>query len=272
MNKYMKLENIGYSTIGKNEKSLLNEIKHIRDFFENMDRKIDNIYINRFPLFPGSIELVYFDDICLYNIPVHRINYDTVEEYKNKFIEYEKVFYRAYEDGKYDDVSKYFDQKFQPLVFNIFYSKMQNEDKFKNFIEMYKTCNYVLNKLPLKTIREIYKFAPKELLEKRKYSSLADCDGYINIYRGVGSKSSKGSKAISWTTDKEIAKWFANRFNRVGKVISGKIHIDDVVFIFREEMQYFINDEENSYEEKEKEVIVRPEKVIVIEENKVYRN
>lgn len=97
---------------------------------------------------------------------------------------------------------------------------------------MYKACDYALNKLPLKTIREIHKFEPKELLEKRRNSSLADCDGYINIYRGVGSKSSKGSKAISWTTDKEIAKWFANRFNRVWKVISGKIHIDDVVFIY----------------------------------------
>lgn len=272
MNKYMKLENVGYSLIGKNEKSLLDEIKHIREFVEHIDRKADNIYINRFPLFPGSIELVYFDGICLYNIPVNKINYDVFEEYRDKFLEYEKRFYRAYEDGKYDDVSKYFDQKFQPIVFNIFYSKMPDEDKFKNFIEMYKICDYVLNKLTLKIVREIHKFVPKELLEKRKNSSLADCDGYINIYRGVGSKSSKGSKAISWTTDKEIAKWFANRFNRVGTVISGKIHIDDVVFIFREEMQYFIDDEENSYEEKEKEVIVRPEKVIVIEENKVYRN
>jgi hypothetical protein len=63
----MKLENVDYSTIGKKEKFLLDEIKYIRDFFKNMDRKADNIYINRVPLFPGIIQLVYFDGICWKN-------------------------------------------------------------------------------------------------------------------------------------------------------------------------------------------------------------
>lgn len=63
MNEYIKLENVGYSTICKNEKFLFDEIKHIRGFLMNMNRKADNIYINRFPLFPAIIELVYFDGI-----------------------------------------------------------------------------------------------------------------------------------------------------------------------------------------------------------------
>lgn len=99
-----------------------------------------------------------------------------------------------------------------------------------------------------------------------------DCTGDINTYRGVGFKSSKGSRAISWTTNTKITKWFANRFNHVGKIINGKIHICDSIFIFDEEIKYFSDGEENYYEDKEKEIIVVPEKVIVIEESKVYRN
>ena len=40
----MKLENISYSTIGKNEKSLLNEIKYIRAFLcENIENSFKRL-------------------------------------------------------------------------------------------------------------------------------------------------------------------------------------------------------------------------------------
>ncbi|MFL0250625.1 hypothetical protein ACJDT4_09355 [Clostridium neuense] len=212
--------------------------------------------------------MVYFDGICLYKFPPYQItDYDV---FKSKFLEYENKFYKAYENGQYDNISIYIDKKFEPIIFNIFYHKMSDEDKFINYIYMYKNCDYALQKLPLKLIKEIYKFIPKDLLEKRKNSGLVDCNGYINIYRGVGSKSSKGSRAISWTTDKNVAKWFANRFNKVAKIINGKIHINDVIFIFDEELVYLSEDE--FYKDEEKEIIVIPEKVVIIGEDKVNKN
>ena len=56
----------------------------------------------------------------------------------------------------------------------------------------------------------------------------------IKIYRGMDTKSTPLNKAMSWTTQKRIAKFFASRFTNQGKIYQGyinecdAIHIDDL--------------------------------------------
>lgn len=63
-------------------------------------------------------------------------------------------------------------------------------------------------------IVKIFKRASKETLmnedERKIFNSLPE---QVTVYRGVTSYNKNKKKAFSWTTDKEIAEWFANRYN-----------------------------------------------------------
>ena len=65
-----------------------------------------------------------------------------------------------------------------------------------------------------KQLLALFKKADKEHLmneEERKVFSLLP--ETVTVYRGVTSHNRRITKAVSWTTDKEVARWFANRFD-----------------------------------------------------------
>ena len=49
-------------------------------------------------------------------------------------------------------------------------------------------------------------------MDKDEYEAHQMLPDIIDIYRGVGNKSNPNG--ISWTTNFEMAKWFANRWNK----------------------------------------------------------
>lgn len=78
----------------------------------------------------------------------------------------------------------------------------------------------------------------------------------LTIYRGVSKYSLSINDALSWTTDREIAIFFANRFHsKDKKIIKASVNESDVIL--------WCNDR------KEKEVIVLPRDVRIIEINEV---
>lgn len=75
---------------------------------------------------------------------------------------------------------------------------------------------------------KIFKKSKRELLmeedELLAYNKLGD---KLTVYRGVKPKSS--TKALSWTTDIKMAQWFADRWEKNGKVYKAQI---DKKYIF----------------------------------------
>lgn len=277
MPQYKSIEGLAYEKILNKEDVLFNnkddlsKVKKIREFLKSIDKNPIDLYAGNYSWINMRwSELAYFDGILLYKFDTYFLEYN-IQEQKSTFLEYESLYMNAYNAGEYYEINTYVEKKFRPIVFNIFYNKMSNINKYKGFIEMHKTCEYGLKNIPLRTIKEIFTLIPKEIIESRKNSKLIDDDGYIKIYRGICSKSSRGNRALSWTSDIEIAKWFATRFNKKGKVLSGKIHINDIIFIFGEEMKC-IDDGEDEYKDSEKEILVIPEKVLILEENEVFRD
>lgn len=68
----------------------------------------------------------------------------------------------------------------------------------------------------------IFKKTTKELLmNKDELLAYNNLDDLVTVYRGVKPKSS--TKALSWTTDISIAKWFADRWEKNGKVYKAQI-------------------------------------------------
>lgn len=58
-------------------------------------------------------------------------------------------------------------------------------------------------------------------MDKDEYEAYQMLPNTVDIYRGIASKSNPNS--ISWTTNFETAKWFANRWNKNGYVVKAKI-------------------------------------------------
>ena len=106
------------------------------------------------------------------------------------------------------------------------------EDLSKFLIDTWINDEYAnLNKsVSKKELVKFFRTASKELLmdeeELQEYSNLGDV---VVIYRGVTEYNNKQIKAMSWTLNKDTAKWFANRFNQKGYVYQAKINKKDIL-------------------------------------------
>lgn len=52
-----------------------------------------------------------------------------------------------------------------------------------------------------------------KLMDEEELARLNSLPELVTVYRGVTSYNRRKKKAFSWTTDRKIAEWFANRFN-----------------------------------------------------------
>lgn len=73
-------------------------------------------------------------------------------------------------------------------------------------------------------LKNYFKKCDKDALmeedELEVYNSLPDT---VTVYRGVTSYNNKKLKVLSWTTNPEVAKWFANRYQQKGQVYTATI-------------------------------------------------
>ena len=75
------------------------------------------------------------------------------------------------------------------------------------------------------------RIAAKSTLLQSDIDGLSN-DNMVTIYRGVDVNNYKG---LSWTTDKDIAEWFAKRFVTNGDkcyVFTGKINKKEILTVF----------------------------------------
>ena len=93
-----------------------------------------------------------------------------------------------------------------------------------------------------KELIKLFERADKKLLmddeELNFYNQLPNV---VTIYRGT--YRSANSKALSWTTDYDIAHWFATRFDDEGYILQAKINKKDIFAFFnnRNEKEVVIN-------------------------------
>ena len=95
-----------------------------------------------------------------------------------------------------------------------------------------------------KDIIKLFKRANKaKLMDEEEYEKFNSLDDEITLYRGVTSHNKGRKKAMSWTTDKDIAKWFANRFStNTGEIWEIKIPKERVLCVFDgRESEYIVD-------------------------------
>jgi len=161
------------------------------------------------------------------------------------------------------------------------YMKPQERGEFiqniYNSIESLETMDSQFKSKFLKYLLEIDKKYLMNEDDMAFYNSLPD---NIDIYRGVNGKSTKSGKvtkdlwkSISWTTDREKAIWFANRFvskdSPVERVLySTTIPKEYVVFACKYESQICLNYKKIHEKDIEKTILLKDE-TMGINENKM---
>ncbi|MCD7911018.1 hypothetical protein KC480_05700 [Bacillus velezensis] len=166
-------------------------------------------------------------------------NYSLAEGFKIRLYNVQK----AYDAGNWNLVLKYADKKVLFQVYKKVSSMIPLENRANTFLEIYVRSESGHASDFVRSVLE----GPKDESYNISNAEPAPSNGYYVIYRGSTPESTPVERAFSWTLSKEIAQFFAERFDSDGVVYQGKIHADKV--------KAYINNEEQ-------EVIVFPEDII----------
>lgn len=74
--------------------------------------------------------------------------------------------------------------------------------------------------------------APEHLMTEEEYEAFQELEDTLTVYRGVTSYNGNRIKALSWTTDRETAEWFAHRFHEEGTVYEAEISKEHIYALF----------------------------------------
>ena len=135
----------------------------------------------------------------------------------------------------------------KPYLLTFFkYTKdfLSNEDYSKFLSTAWTYTEYPNNDVNVSTRELIYYFKKADkniLMSKDELEAYNKLDDLIAVYRGV--KPGAKVRALSWTTDKKVASWFADRYKKRGKVYKGVIAKKDIFayFLGRNEYEVVIN-------------------------------
>jgi len=119
------------------------------------------------------------------------------------------------------------------LAFLKYTREYLNKEDFSKYLidtwvnDEYANCN---NDVPKRELVKYFQEASKVyLMSEKELNFYSTLDEVVVVYRGVTDYNKQSIKSMSWTLNKEIAKWFSNRFKKNGKVYQAKINKKDIL-------------------------------------------
>lgn len=140
-------------------------------------------------------------------------------------------------DIKDDDYYKIFmfaPEPFRVIIYEDLYPSIPDNLKYEIWRNVWIRIDYGGNLFKQEIIDEIFRL--KKLANAK--NDIPDED--ITIYRGANTESTPIYKAISWTTDKTVAEFFANRFGSLGQIYKAKINKRDIIDIINDRNEHEI--------------------------------
>lgn len=249
-----KLGKMGYLSITEVERLTKNKETWYSDIINNSKELVkelgwnkDNLYYYIVSVFE-YVSTIYYDGTFIYSIPP-LITVDQISDNIERFSHLKEMYYQMYAEGEYSTIICLTDNKYKALVFNALYEKMDKDQRLREFLGIHKICKNSLSAIPFKRIIDLLEYGSKSLLGKRVKSKLADDQGYITVYRGFEKVDKKTLSAIPWSTSIESVLKYSDKFGSEDFVLTGKVHISNVGFIYDEEYSDFVLREE--YEEED---------------------
>ena len=112
-----------------------------------------------------------------------------------------------------------------PVFFKYIKDYLSDKDYANMLYEIWITVEYPNHDINVSTneFMSMFRKAKKKFLMNKEEQLVFDSfPETITVYRGIQKDAT--TKALSWTLDKNIAKWFANRFNNNGEVVEATIN------------------------------------------------
>lgn len=211
-----------------NKKFSLPTYEQIVELANKLEEPVDYFYINLKGLFSP---IVYFHDGFFLEISAMDDDYLKNFQVKEVIKTNLHLFQKCIQNNDYEELFSRMDSKVKILMFKRLFNEIPDKDLYKIFLHVYIHSDYGFTEIGEKYFTRIIK-CKSEKQQREIEKSLRkkmDKNGFVTVYRGVGSKSTPPDKAYSWTTSINTAAFFVTRFSESGDIYTGKIHIKDVV-------------------------------------------
>lgn len=201
--------------------------EQIEELANKLGTSVEHFYVD----LKGFTPIVYFHDGLLLEIHAYDDDYIRDFEVKARLTQGSKILNRCIQENNYMDFFICVDSRARILLFKRLFNEIPDKNLYEVFLTIYTHADYGFTEIDEKYFSRIIKCKPKQQQQKieKSLKHKIDEDGFITVYRGVGSKSTPPEKAYSWTIDIGTAAFFASRFSEAGDIYTGKVHIKDVI-------------------------------------------
>lgn len=191
---------------------------------------------------------------------------ETIDRYKNHpefsdlkiFKERRDYVKGLLAEGDYESYFIHTDKRIRLTMYKKLFNDIPDELKVEIFRSVYTSSEVGFDMLKPNFIKQIYSCKTDEIDSSLWETAEVTEDGYVMIYRGYNGLNTPLEKAYSWTIDKKVAEWFAERFQNEGngrELITAKVRKENI-------LDYLPN-------RNEEEVLVLPEDVIIVQREKI---
>lgn len=211
--------------------------------FDELKEIFPEKFVNNLCYNNGINKSYYYDKEVNVLFPVQLYGEATLKPYDELA---EEALQRADElelemkNGNFTPTLLVLNDKMRMEMFNLLLEKNAIEQPYALFLSFYQTSDYGCSELTEESIKKIYKSKTEEQKEQTN-KSLINFPDKVVVYRGEGDKSAAWDKSVSWTTDINVANFFASRMDgRKGIIHIAEVDKENIIEFFRMESECII--------------------------------
>ena len=172
---------------------------------------------------------IYYDGL-LY-LPLYAVQLDALKMMHIKEMLQQQLerLHKLEKAKDYDTLFHVIDKKILIPAFVKYYKTIPTDQVYDVFVDLYQRTEYGFDKIP----KDVTAYAFQHRVESSDWHDRIEqlrkkCKKeFVKIYRGETHKSTPNN--MSWTLKKQVAQFFANRFNSQGKILEKTVKVSDIL-------------------------------------------
>jgi len=201
-------------------------------YLSSLGVDINFIYINTDPLLQAIMRAEYLDDKTHVYLSIFQLSIPSLKiiDVAKRIKTMKRLFHKNIQTYFFMLESRYHANGVMEL-WSLLKAKKQPEDViWEVFSDVWVRNDFVMKSIPMWVLDDLFLINTNKSTQQEELKRLVNSD-VVTIYRGEHCKSSQVEDgALSWTLDKEMAEWFATRFDfPEQRLIQVTIPINEVV-------------------------------------------
>lgn len=202
------------------------------------EKVAENIYYNK------GIEQTYYydkDKYVLFPVSIYgKSAFKPFEEIGVEVMERAIIYEKDTANGEFYPLLISLNDKMRMEILNRLVAEEKTDKAYELFKSFYPMSDFGCSEIKLSSVCKIAEYKSDEEKNETK-EALKGYPDVIKIYRGTGDKSASVSQTVSWTTDINIANFFATRLpGEKASIYEAEVNKDDVIEYFSHEKECII--------------------------------